>query len=124
MRWRRQAASRNTALLAHLKMTREDMARVQRLVEARTDTEGALTSEACAVLSSLTKCVADGERFHAELARQARDETDRRAKSREFHQRFAASGPCAPLLPLASRLAMVCCCMRFAVCSECRLIAS
>ena len=61
---------------------------MQRLVEVRAGTEGALTSEACAVLSSLRKCVADGERFHEELARQARDETDRRAKSREFHQRF------------------------------------
>jgi hypothetical protein len=57
-----QAASRNNALLAHLKMTREEVARVQRLVAARADTEGALTSEAGAVLAALSRCAPGWER--------------------------------------------------------------
>ena len=84
-----QAFSRNDALLAHLKVTREDVARAQRLVQARTDTEHALTNEATDVLAALARCVSEGESFHAQLAQYATDESQRRAKSQEFHASVA-----------------------------------
>ena len=80
-----QAFSRNDSLLVHLKMTREDVARAQRLVQARTDTEHALTNEASDVLAALAHCVAESEGFHSKLARHSMDEAERRAKSQEFH---------------------------------------
>lgn len=80
-----QAFSRNDSLLAHLKMTREDVARAQRLVQARTDTEHSLTNEASDVLAALAHCVAESEGFHSQLAQHSMDEAERRARSQEFH---------------------------------------
>jgi len=80
-----RSSLRNGALLAHLKLTREDVARVQCLVEARKETEGTLTTEASDVLAALSKCVADGENFHTLLIQQAQAEEQRRAKSQEFN---------------------------------------
>ena len=85
-----QSFSRNGALLAHLKLTREDVTRVQHLVEARKDTEGTLTMEASDVLAALSRCVTDGENFHILLVQQAEAEVQRRAKSQEFHASSAS----------------------------------
>ena len=79
-----QACCRNDALLAHLKASREDVARAHQIVHARAATEDSLTAEAEGVLAALANCVADGKSFHALLTRQADDEAARRCKSRAF----------------------------------------
>ena len=62
---------------------------IHRLVDARKQTEEALTCEATDVLTALAKCVADGESFHTQLVQHAEAEVERRAKSSEFHGAFS-----------------------------------
>ena len=62
---------------------------MQRLVEAREETESVLTAEAHNVLAALQRSVADGERFHMQLQQHAEDEASRRAKSLEFDKSAA-----------------------------------